>query len=158
TYVYDAAREAGFGHAALDHLIRHWAPMIADGGTWETFNTPADPSESRSHAWSAHPIYHLPRLLGGIVQLDAAWEMVQIAPLVDAHQVRNVEATVPTPHGPLTVTWRREGRHAHVEADVPAGVPADVVLPKTEDYVSEGLHAWDVALSEDPVQRENEER
>jgi len=36
--------------------------------------------ESFSHAWSAHPLYHLMEILGGVRQTGLAWKTISFAP------------------------------------------------------------------------------
>ena len=68
-YVDEALREAGLADLYVDRLAP-WRQMIALGLT-TTLETP-EPSRSDSHAWSAHPNFHLLATVLGIRPASAA--------------------------------------------------------------------------------------
>ena len=77
TYVYEALAAAGHRREVVGHILRHYAKMVPGGGTWENFDVMInDTIASRSHAWSAHPIYHFARNVGGVTQTATAWRRI----------------------------------------------------------------------------------
>ncbi|MEM8872669.1 MAG: alpha-L-rhamnosidase C-terminal domain-containing protein [Planctomycetota bacterium] len=140
TYVYDVAEKLGMEHAMLDHIARHWAPMLPYGGCFESFATDTYlVQETVSHAWAAHPLYHLMRTLGGIRQTAAGWDQVTFKPVTDWQRVGRCDTVFPTPHGNITVRWQRDDA---VHLQLPETITADIRLPDVETTVTGGMHHW----------------
>jgi len=128
TYVHGVAAELGCAADVVRHIRERFAPMIPYGGTWEVFDfTPG--GASTTHAWAAHPIYHLAGTLGGIRQTEPAWSRVAFSPLLDLPEVDHADVSVPTPHGVIRSSWQRGEDAVEVALSLPAGVTADVSLP-----------------------------
>ncbi len=126
TYVFSHLAARGHGAAVLDFIRRAWAPMAAYGTTWENF-APKRADESHSHAWSAHPLYHLAQIIGGIHQSAPAWAEIEYRPVFHGAHARVV---VPTPHGDITSLWRRDASGAiHLQLRLPPGVRAHLQVP-----------------------------
>jgi alpha-L-rhamnosidase len=145
TYVYDVMRRLGYAADVVRHIRKMWAPMIPYGGTFETFVDRIGQS-SASHAWAAHPIYHLVGTLGGVVQEDKAWRRVAFAPLVTLPEADRARVSVPTPRGLIRASWQRRGRQARVALWLPKGVTADVQLPGVRPTTATGRKRWTVQL------------
>jgi hypothetical protein len=97
TYCYTALDQHGHGDAVVDHIRTHWKPMADHGTTWEVFK-PSLGSSSLSHAWSAHPVYHLMQILGGIRQTAPGWKSIEWRP---GQSLAPVDVKIPTPLGML---------------------------------------------------------
>ena len=145
TYVYDAMRRLGYARQVVEHIQRNWEPMIPYGGTWEMFIGRIGQSTA-SHAWAAHPIYHLTGTIGGIVQADVAWRKVQFAPLLDVREVARARAVVPTPQGLVRANWQRRDGEVAVSLSLPKGISAHVTLPGRRPGVVTGQREWLVEL------------
>jgi len=145
TYVYGVMRQLGHGREVVEHIRRHWAPMIPYGGTWEIFDEKAIGNGSTSHAWAAHPIYHLVGTLGGVAQADVAWRRITFAPVLDVPRVDRCHVTVPTPHGLIRAAWKRVADAVGVTLSLPAGVRAEVRLPGMAPMQAAGSSRWLVA-------------
>lgn len=143
TYVYTAARHGGLGALVPEHIRTHWAKMVPYEGTLESFNTTVG-WESCTHAWAAHPIYHLAQTLGGIGQTTPGWASIRFSPTLTDPKVSRCDTTVPTPHGPIRARWRREGKAADVELHLPEGTFAAVELPGVSEQKKAGQHQWSV--------------
>ena len=141
TYVYGVMREFGYGRDVVEHIRRHWAPMVPWGGTFENFHSPVGHGTC-SHAWAAHPIYHFVGTLGGITQTDAAWRRVTFSPLLSVPGTGRAGAQVPTPQGVIRASWRRKGGAVDVTLSLPKGVTADVRLPGVKKAAVTGRNAW----------------
>lgn len=114
-YVDEAMRQSGLSDRYLQRLDP-WREMIRNGLT-TTPETP-DPSRSDSHAWSAHPNYHLLATVLGIRPASAGFRTVSVAPALGA--MKRVEGRMPHPQGEIAVRLRRTGE---------AGIQGEVLLP-----------------------------
>jgi hypothetical protein len=120
-YVDEALRRSGLADRYLERLSP-WREMLRNGLT-ATAETP-DPSRSDSHAWSAHPNYHLLATVAGIRSGGAGFRSIDIAPALGPLQT--VTARMPHPKGQILLQLRRvgiDGITARIE--LPAGVPGD---------------------------------
>lgn len=126
TYVFTVLAERGHGAEVIAFIQQHWAAMAEHGTTWENF-APKIASESFSHAWSAHPLYHFMQIIGGVTQTAAAWKGVRFAPVFEGEKGG---AVIPTPGGKVVSRWtRRKDGTVEVSLALPKGVTAEVVLP-----------------------------
>ncbi len=140
TYLYTLLAERGHGAAVLAHIRPRWEPMIAYGSTFETFGAEHEGfASSRSHAWSAHPLFHLMQIIGGVRQTAPAWQRVSFTPVFEGD---HGAATIPTPRGDIRSAWRREGERIHVSLVLPRGVQAAVRLPGRKPETVSGRRAW----------------
>ena len=96
-YVLQVLDEAGYRKEVVDFYKRNWTEMVVYNGTFESY----DQSGSFSHAWSAHPIFMLPRIIGGVRQTAPAWESVSFDPSIDMVESARIE--YPTVHGKIIV-------------------------------------------------------
>jgi hypothetical protein len=138
-------RELGFGPDVVRHIRERWAPMVPWGGTFETFDGNVG-NGTCSHAWAAHPIYHLVGTLGGVTQKDVAWRRISFAPELGLKETDHAAAVVPTPQGLVRASWRRKGREAVVRLSLPKGVAAAVRLPGVKPITVTGRNVWQVKL------------
>ncbi|MFH1476148.1 MAG: alpha-L-rhamnosidase C-terminal domain-containing protein [Verrucomicrobiota bacterium] len=143
TYVYDVLKRSGYGREVVQHIRAGWMPMIPYGGTWETFDMQFG-VHSVTHAWSAHPLYHLAGTLGGVLQNAAAWKNILYQPVI-MPEYGFAEIVVPTPQGTICAGWKAKGEKAEVKLELPAGVRAEVRLPGTRDQVT-GSKKWLIGL------------
>lgn len=114
-YVDEALRQSGLADRYLDHL-EPWREMLRLGLT-TTLEEP-EPSRSDSHAWSAHPNYHLLATVLGIRPAEPGFRKVTIAPALG--DLKRASGRTPTPLGQIEVDLRRRGR---------SGVVGSVTLP-----------------------------
>jgi alpha-L-rhamnosidase len=126
-YVLQLAGDRGHGAACIDFIRRKWQPMLATGTTWEDFAWSESGGGTASHAWTAHPSVHLPRILCGIRQLAPAWAKIEIAPQPIAG-IDHAEALVPTPNGDIDVRWGRRAGAVHLDVRIPRTIAAEVRL------------------------------
>jgi len=139
TYVYSLLAQRGHGPKVVAHLRPRWQPMIAYGSTFELFEDHPEFQISHSHAWSAHPLFHLMQIIGGVRQSAPGWRQIEFAPVMMGD---SGGCTVPTPAGAITSAWRREGTGAHVELALPSGITATVRLPGKPPFKTTGRHGW----------------
>ncbi len=92
-----------FGRALA--LIRtRWKTMVDWGATtwWETW----EPKASFCHGWSSGPTYFLQCEILGVKPALPGWEEVHVEP--HPVDIKNVRGTVPTPRGPVVLSWTKD--------------------------------------------------
>lgn len=139
TYVYTVLAARGHGRAVVDHLHPRWAPMIAHGSTFELFRDHPEFPISHSHAWSAHPLFHLMQTIGGVRQASVAWKTIRFAPVFLG---ASGGCTVPTPRGEIVSSWQRHADHIEVRLSLPRGVTAEIALPGLPRRRVTGSRTW----------------
>ena len=143
TYLFSVLAEHGYGEEVVAYIKKRWLPMAEHGTTWEGF-TPLRGAESHSHAWSAHPLFHLMQLVGGITQRSPAWKAINFKPVFIGTRNRTV---IPSPHGPITGTWHRKGAKIFVEIKLPKKTKAHVNLPGMKPVVVTEHAKWVITES-----------
>lgn len=103
-YVFEVAQNSGCRKEAVEFIRRHWGKMIPSGGTWEHLIFQEETRASCCHAWSSHPLYHLPNLILGIRQLEPRWKSLEIAPEPSLIQGKGY-CRLPLPAGELSIRW-----------------------------------------------------
>ncbi|GGI78745.1 family 78 glycoside hydrolase catalytic domain [Pseudarthrobacter scleromae] len=114
-----------------------WDSMLPDG----TIN-PGEMTSFNHYALGAVADW-MHKTVGGISPLAPGYAKVRIAP-VPGQGIDWAKTSLKTPHGPVRVEWRLDDGALHLEATVPEGVEADVVLPGGEPRtVQGGTHRFD---------------
>ncbi|TFI59247.1 alpha-L-rhamnosidase [Sphingomonas parva] len=116
-YVDEALVRAGLGGRYLERLAP-WREMIRLGLTTTPENP--EPTRSDSHAWSAHPNYHLLASVLGVRPASPGFRTVRIAPALGP--LRRVHGIVPHPAGPIELRLRRSGGRLRGEVILPPGL------------------------------------
>jgi len=150
SYVLTIARQKGYCREALNFIRRMWTPMIPLGTTLEVFDSDTPLATkveafvtqrgftSVSHAWSAHPLFHLMNILGGVVQETAGWEQIVFNPYF-APELDRVTVTTPSPHGLIESSWQRQDGGITVRLKLPKGVTARIEIPGHQTVIQEGF-------------------
>lgn len=133
SYVLTVARKMGYSREAIEYMKRMWTPMIPLGTCLEVFDD--QPGEfSASHAWSAHPLFHLMNILGGVVQGATGWNTITYEPYFD-RTMEFVKIKHPSPHGLIESSWVREKAGISVKLSLPEAITAKIKLPGYEGEV-----------------------
>ncbi len=146
SYVLTITRQKGYFKEALDYIRRMWTPMIPLGTTLEVFDIPLSIEAfvtqrgftSVSHAWSAHPLFHLMNILGGVVQEAPGWDTITFRPYF-APELDYVTITMPSPHGFIESSWQRQNGRIAVRLKLPKGVTAKVEISGQEAVLQDGF-------------------
>ncbi|MDA3961549.1 MAG: alpha-L-rhamnosidase [Planctomycetota bacterium] len=136
-YVFGLAQRYELAADVLTCIRQRWQPMLASGTCWEGFSWSEDDGGSACHAWSAHPCVHLVAIVAGVRQTAAQWRAVTIRPHF-CPKVDHAAARVPTPQGPVEVTWDREADGIAVVVTVPQGCCAEVDVGDGVGGICEG--------------------
>ncbi|MBM3852195.1 MAG: alpha-L-rhamnosidase [Verrucomicrobia bacterium] len=132
-YYLEALFRAGAGPRALDLMLaendRSWRHMLARGATisWEAWDHKYKPNQDWNHAWGAAPANLLPRFLLGVEAAVPGWSRARIAPQPSG--LTRAAGRVPTPRGPIEVSWTAAATTFQIELRLPSGIAADVRLP-----------------------------
>jgi len=71
------------------------------------------PTRSRCHPFSAYVVKYLVKYLLGVEALTPGYAKVRIRPR-PPNGIASCHGAVPTPHGLLQVSWRKEGRRIRI--------------------------------------------
>ena len=117
-----------------------WSKMVTQnkyysGASWEYLYRDGSPGidlfTSLAHPWGAAPTYVLPEYVLGITATSPGYKTWQFAPILEGLSLTEASGTVVTPYGPINARWRivSGGKEAIIEAKVPEGTSATLVLP-----------------------------
>jgi alpha-L-rhamnosidase len=116
--------------------------MIALGLT-TTLETP-EPSRSDSHAWSAHPNFHLLTTVLGIRPASAGFRTVLVAPALGP--LKRASGQMAHPLGTIAVDLRRSGRSGlSGRVDLPPGISGTFLWNGTATPLLAGRNVIDRA-------------
>jgi hypothetical protein len=120
-YLFEALRLLGRGGEILGELGA-WQSMLDRGAVtvWEQL----EPTRSDCHAWSSHPLFHLPCSVVGVRPAAPGFARVEIVP--QPGELRRVSAVVVHPRGEVA---------AELEFDGAGGCRGRVSLPAGVDGV-----------------------
>lgn len=116
-YLFQAMTKAGLGTAYLAQL-NPWRGMLDLGLT--TWAERPEPTRSDSHAWSAHPNYHLLTIVAGVRPAAPGFGTVRIEPHLGA--LTRVRAAVAAPKGLVQVSYIRTGGALEADVTLPDGM------------------------------------
>lgn len=151
-YVLEALSAAGQNQRALDALRGYWGAMLDLGATstWEFFlpewkktlrpgSQPPDEAcgpVSKCHPWSAGATAWLSEHVLGITPTAPGFHTCQIRPFFG--RLKWAKGSVPTPHGPVSVSWTQGAHGPSISCAIPKGVAPTLVLPSQYRYRLEG--------------------
>ncbi|MDR3709187.1 MAG: family 78 glycoside hydrolase catalytic domain [Capsulimonadaceae bacterium] len=115
----------------MQNTIRdYWGPQIEAGATtfWEQYHPHAARlTRSHCHGWSAAPTFFLSQHVLGVQPLEPGYGKIKIAP--QPADLRWAHGRVPTPHGVVTIYWKRGEKLFDIQFDTPEGIMTAVQLP-----------------------------
>lgn len=115
-YVLDLMIKEGHEKECYEFIKSRWNEMAEYGSTFENFEN----SPSLSHAWSAHPLFLIPRILLGVRQEAPGWKKVSAKPNFFEKSAR---AKYPTPQGEIKASYSAgpDGKPQY-KLDLPDGI------------------------------------
>ena len=134
-YMFRALEMSNRYDALADRLMDGWRQMM-DLHCTSWCETPGN-CRSECHGWSSAPLYELSAMYLGIQPETPGFASVIIRP--HRNGLRFAKGTVPTPQGPIHVEWTVEKDTLTLDATLPVGVSATVLLPdhapfRTKDH------------------------
>ncbi|WP_395094754.1 alpha-L-rhamnosidase C-terminal domain-containing protein [Armatimonas sp.] len=93
-----------------------------------------------SHSWGGTPLYQMIVQILGVRPATPGFETFTVAPQPSG--LTWAKGIVPTPHGDIKVSWRKQGERLTLELTVPKGCHAEIKLPgsETTKQVGAGRH------------------
>ncbi|KAJ5511962.1 hypothetical protein N7453_004065 [Penicillium expansum] len=116
-----------------------WGAMVANessnsGASWEYVNQKSEPGlgqfTSLSHTWGGAVTYVLTNYVAGIRPTSFGYRTWIVEPAYAGFGLDQVNATVPTPHGKLSVAWTAKDSVVTVEIRSPVGTTGMLALSK----------------------------
>jgi len=106
-----------------ERLGRIWEGMIFQGATtmWETENggNDFDFAGSLCHGWTALPVWYHQAAILGVRPLEAGFRRFSLS--VFPGDLRQADGIIPTPQGPIQVSWEKTAEGLMIEASGPEG-------------------------------------
>jgi alpha-L-rhamnosidase len=151
----------------LDDVVRRltdattdgWARILAHGGTftWEVWDPSDVVGDSMSHGWGSNVLVEMQRGLLGVVPTEPGFASFDVRPPTSG--IEAATGTVPTPLGPIAVSWHRHrsgGRalmslevtvppNGRAVAHLPAARPHDVTESGGPAHAAAGVRGVTVA-------------
>ena len=121
-YLARALEHVGMGNDYL-RLLGPWRTMLSLGLT--TWAESPEPTRSDSHAWSAHPNYDFLTIVAGIHPRTPGFRAIEIEPHLGT--LKRVEASMPTPNGPVMVEYQSVANRVSARIALPAGTTGDLI-------------------------------
>lgn len=123
-----------FGHAdvAIERIRKYWGPIVRSGsptiGECGVHQPHAKSSfmgaASLCHGFSTTPVDFLQTVVLGVRPEAAGFGLCRIRPYY--FDLSHAQGSVPTPHGALAVSWRREKANVVLELEVPPSIKVDL--------------------------------
>lgn len=150
-YVIDGLMEAGFTETALQIIRKRYAPMInhSDNPTiWEGWfpftgqqpfadNEAAFRIRNQIRPFGVRSMVHTGGILTGFILTTQVLGVRPTAPGFSEFEIyphtgdlTSANGVVPTPKGNIKVNWKKEAGVFTIEAEIPNGTSADVVLER----------------------------
>ena len=135
-YLFETYFKFGRGDLFLRRLDL-WRGF-AERGLKTPLEAPGD-ARSDCHAWGSHPIYHFSTGLAGIRPASLGFGSVEIAPCPGG--LKRIEASVPTPHGAVSVDLQFADGEVDGTVTVPEGLPATFTWRGVSRSLAPGANA-----------------
>jgi hypothetical protein len=105
-------------------ILNPWREML---GVGLTTCTEYWPGRSDCHAWSAWPAADFLSTVLGVRPGAPGFREILIKPQLQG--LDQAAGSVPTPRGPVDVSWKKSGETVRLQAHAPKGTPTIVVMP-----------------------------
>ena len=133
-FAFDALHATGLFNTYATSQMRRWK-VVPDTQTFPEMWDCGD----LSHAWQCTPTYQLSARVLGVTPLTPGYRKISIQPSIC--DLKWAKGSVPTPHGDVKVSWTLQSHQFKLQAQIPKGTTALIVLPdSTSIEVGEGAH------------------
>ena len=132
-YEFEALRKIGRAGEIVDRL-GGWQEMIDQGSftAWEAL----EPSRSDCHAWSSHPLFHLPCSVAGIRPDSAGFKSVHIEP--QPGSLKQIKTTIAHPQGRIRLALEFDNKGCSGTVELPKGIDGTFVYGELKIALSDG--------------------
>ena len=121
-WVFQAIDHAGLFDKYGTAQMRRWKVLPDTHSFLETWS-----GGDKSHGWCSTPLVQMSSRILGVSPASPGFKTIAIRPqLCDLTWAKG---SVPTPHGDVAVSWKREGNKLSLDVTVPAGTEAEIILP-----------------------------
>jgi len=141
-YVVRAMDHAGMGDQYLQYL-QPWRDLLPMGFT--TWPESLGETRSDSHAWSAHPTYHLITIVAGIQSAGPGFKTVRIAPHLGSLTTAN--ATYLHAQGKISTSYTVASGKLNAIVDLPPGLSGTFVWHSTSQPLHPGHNEINVPVA-----------
>lgn len=131
--LFDVLAELGKGEAIIDRLSA-WREMVATGA--RTGFEHQEPTRSDCHAWSSHPLFHLPASIAGIRPASPGFKTVRIQP--QPGSLKKIAATLPHPRGTIGVNFAFEGAVLRGSVELPEDTSGELIWQGSQQKLTPG--------------------
>ncbi len=123
------------GALALTRLM--WSQMVNQssslytGTLWEKLGQNGDITDSNAslaHGWGTAPVFAFSNYLLGVKPTAPGFQAWRVAP--QTGDLSWVQGQVPTPHGPIAVSWSHTNGILNLEVTAPSGTTGEIWVPK----------------------------
>lgn len=119
-YLFEALRKLGRA-GEIPSRLRAWQEMLDTGASTVFENQ--EPTRSDCHAWSSHPLFHLPCSVAGIRPASPGFRTVHIEP--QPGSLESLEAVMAHPDGLIRLELHFSESGCEVEVELPEGIPGE---------------------------------
>jgi len=131
-YVLEALYQMRYPDDALARMHRRFKAMVDSELTtlWEGWGIGKEGfgGGTINHAWSGGPLTVLNQYAAGVAPTSPGFATYDIRPQLG--RLRRLETVVPTVHGEISLSLRRDSGRFVIELDSPAGTTATVGIPR----------------------------
>jgi alpha-L-rhamnosidase len=142
-HIGDVLCDHGYADLALQVLTQRTYPgfghqiLLGATSTWEQWNAKGE-MHSHNHAMFSGAAATLFSRFGGVQQVEPGYRRFAVRPAI-FDSLKSANVVIPTEHGPIAASWRREDGVFTLTVEVPVGTEAEVHVPAPRAAaVSEG--------------------
>jgi len=118
-FVFEAIAAAGLFNQEAEKQLQRWKIVPDTQSFYEMWNV-----GDLSHAWNATPLFQMSGRILGVEPTTPGFAYFRIQP--HPCGLTWAKGRVPTPHGPISVSWKKDGEAVNLDFTVPTGTEAEV--------------------------------
>ena len=145
-FVFDALNHAGRFEKYAVAQMKRWK-LVEETQSYHEMWDVGD----LSHAWGSAPMIQMSASILGVKPLAPGFGKFEVRP--QPCGLAWAKGIVPTPHGDIAVSWNRTNGMLHLEATVPKGCEADIIIADKKKHVGPGRHQFDARVLSSATKR-----
>ncbi len=133
-YMFRALELSGRYNQYAPKQLQGWETMLDLHCT--TWCENPDAPRSECHAWSSAPIYEFSAMVLGVYPTADGYKSVRIRPNVDCYDLDWAKGTIPTPHGIISVSWKKQDGELTLDVAIPESTEMtfEIILPDGQTF------------------------